>query len=259
MAGEGSHRVALCLCFTIGRAVFDARTAGGMFSIASAGRAQFKGIRMSKTRFKGSLLASTVIAGMAFAGPAYAQDAASQDATNQEQAVEIANPAERVAEEATDEPAAIVVTGSRIVRRDLDLDRPARSRPGRRIQAFGCGQRRAGDQHPAAGRSGHDLLLQQPGRRRSPPSTFAASARPAPWCWSTAAAGCSSMPRRSSISTRFPQFLIDSVDVVTGGASAVYGSDAIAGVVNFRLRNDLNGIEVGGGIQHHRRRRRPSL
>lgn len=42
-----------------------------------------------------------------------------------------------------------------------------------------------------------------------------------------------------------PQFLIEGVDVVTGGASAVYGSDAITGVVNFRLRNNLNGIEVG--------------
>ena len=42
-----------------------------------------------------------------------------------------------------------------------------------------------------------------------------------------------------------PQFLIDSVDVVTGGASAVYGSDAVAGVVNFRLRQDLDGIIAG--------------
>lgn len=42
-----------------------------------------------------------------------------------------------------------------------------------------------------------------------------------------------------------PQFLIESVDVVTGGASAVYGSDAITGVVNFRLRNNLNGFEIG--------------
>lgn len=42
-----------------------------------------------------------------------------------------------------------------------------------------------------------------------------------------------------------PAFLIGSVDVVTGGASAVYGSDALAGVINFRLRNDLNGI-IGG-------------
>lgn len=42
-----------------------------------------------------------------------------------------------------------------------------------------------------------------------------------------------------------PAFLIDSVDVVTGGASAVYGSDALAGVVNFRLRH-VDGVEVGG-------------
>lgn len=42
-----------------------------------------------------------------------------------------------------------------------------------------------------------------------------------------------------------PQFLLDSVDVVTGGASAVYGSDALAGVVNFQLRN-VDGLEVGG-------------
>ncbi|MBX3561054.1 MAG: TonB-dependent receptor [Sphingomonas sp.] len=43
-----------------------------------------------------------------------------------------------------------------------------------------------------------------------------------------------------------PQFLIESVDVVTGGASAVYGSDALAGVTNFRLRRDLDGILMGG-------------
>lgn len=43
-----------------------------------------------------------------------------------------------------------------------------------------------------------------------------------------------------------PTFLIDSVDVVTGGASAVYGSDALAGVVNFKLREDLSGVEAGG-------------
>ena len=43
-----------------------------------------------------------------------------------------------------------------------------------------------------------------------------------------------------------PSFLLDSVDVVTGGASAVYGSDALAGVTNFHLRNDLNGMIAGG-------------
>lgn len=38
--------------------------------------------------------------------------------------------------------------------------------------------------------------------------------------------------------------LIDRVDVVTGGASAVYGSDAIAGVVNFITKKDFEGVEV---------------
>ncbi len=42
-----------------------------------------------------------------------------------------------------------------------------------------------------------------------------------------------------------PQFLLGGVEVVTGGASAVYGSDAVAGVVNFKLR-DIEGLEVGG-------------
>jgi outer membrane receptor protein involved in Fe transport len=39
-----------------------------------------------------------------------------------------------------------------------------------------------------------------------------------------------------------PTDLIDRVDVVTGGNSAVYGSDAIAGVVNFVLKQDYDGI-----------------
>lgn len=43
-----------------------------------------------------------------------------------------------------------------------------------------------------------------------------------------------------------PSFLLESVDVVTGGASAVYGSDALAGVINFRLRQDLEGMIAGG-------------
>ncbi len=43
-----------------------------------------------------------------------------------------------------------------------------------------------------------------------------------------------------------PQFLLEGVDVVTGGQSAVYGSDAIAGVVNFRLRQNIDGIILGG-------------
>lgn len=41
-----------------------------------------------------------------------------------------------------------------------------------------------------------------------------------------------------------PTGLIQRVDVVTGGASAVYGSDAIAGVVNFVLKDRYDGAEL---------------
>jgi outer membrane receptor protein involved in Fe transport len=43
-----------------------------------------------------------------------------------------------------------------------------------------------------------------------------------------------------------PTDLIDRVDVVTGGNSAVYGSDAIAGVVNFVLKQNYDGLQLRG-------------
>lgn len=43
-----------------------------------------------------------------------------------------------------------------------------------------------------------------------------------------------------------PNDLIERVDVVTGGNSAIYGSDAIAGVVNFVLRRDFSGLQIRG-------------
>ena len=46
--------------------------------------------------------------------------------------------------------------------------------------------------------------------------------------------------------TGIPTALVDRIEVMTGGASAVYGSDAIAGVVNFILDNQYEGFEVGG-------------
>nr|WP_281722571.1 TonB-dependent receptor [Nitrosomonas nitrosa] len=41
-----------------------------------------------------------------------------------------------------------------------------------------------------------------------------------------------------------PASLISRVEVVTGGASAVYGSDAMAGVINFVLKDDYEGAEI---------------
>ena len=47
-----------------------------------------------------------------------------------------------------------------------------------------------------------------------------------------------------------PDALVQRVDVVTGGASAVYGSDAVAGVVNYILDTNFTGLkaEASGGI-----------
>lgn len=41
-----------------------------------------------------------------------------------------------------------------------------------------------------------------------------------------------------------PAGLIESVEIVTGGGSAVYGSDAIAGVVNIKMRRDFEGVQI---------------
>jgi len=45
---------------------------------------------------------------------------------------------------------------------------------------------------------------------------------------------------------QIPAAMVDHVEVLTGGASAVYGSDAEAGVVNFIMRKDFEGIELDG-------------
>lgn len=41
-----------------------------------------------------------------------------------------------------------------------------------------------------------------------------------------------------------PNALIERVEVLTGGASALYGSDAVTGVINFILRDDFEGLNV---------------
>ena len=45
---------------------------------------------------------------------------------------------------------------------------------------------------------------------------------------------------------QIPSFLLERVDVVTGGASATYGSDAIAGVINFIMKKNFEGLQIDG-------------
>jgi iron complex outermembrane recepter protein len=41
-----------------------------------------------------------------------------------------------------------------------------------------------------------------------------------------------------------PTALVERIDIITGGASAVYGSDAISGAINFVMKSDFEGIDV---------------
>ena len=44
-----------------------------------------------------------------------------------------------------------------------------------------------------------------------------------------------------------PQALVDSIEVITGGAGSAYGADAIAGAVNLKLKNNFEGIDIRAG------------
>ena len=41
-----------------------------------------------------------------------------------------------------------------------------------------------------------------------------------------------------------PQFILEGVETITGGASAVYGSDAMSGVVNFKSKSNFDGVQI---------------
>jgi iron complex outermembrane recepter protein len=54
----------------------------------------------------------------------------------------------------------------------------------------------------------------------------------------------SSNPNGSVDLNTIPMSMIENVEIITGGASSTYGSDAIAGVLNFKLRQNFSGAEV---------------
>ena len=47
-----------------------------------------------------------------------------------------------------------------------------------------------------------------------------------------------------------PAALISSVDILTGGASSVYGADAVAGVVDFVLNTHFEGVKIDAGYSY---------
>ncbi|MBX3593419.1 TonB-dependent receptor [Sphingomonas sp.] len=181
-----------------------------------------------KSVFRTRLLASTLLIGSSLAAaPAFAQTTDGDAATTQESGP-------------------IVVTGTRIARPDLDAPSPVTTVSAEQIALTGTqtlenlvnelpqvipGNTRVSNNSGGENFATLDLRGLGPGRtlillngERLPPST------------TTGVVDIS----------QIPVGLIQRVDVVTGGASAVYGSDAIAGVVNFILREDYEGMELTG-------------
>jgi len=214
---------------------------------------------MSKTYLKGSLLATTVIAGFAVAVPAYAQDApppapegttapAGETPISSSQAGSTAEegPGVQAAEAvppAPSEGGEIIVTGSLIRNPNLTSSSPVavvgqeeiqlrqttlieevlRSVPG---VVPNLGQN---VNNGAAGFSNVDL--RGLGAKRNLVMLDSTRITPA-----------------TSVGTvdlnNIPLSLIDRVDVLTGGASTVYGADAVTGVVNFITKKNFAGIDL---------------
>jgi outer membrane receptor protein involved in Fe transport len=157
---------------------------------------------------------------------------------------------DQVAPETSEEE--IVVTGSRIPRPDYAFSNPVTSVTGDAIQysgitnvtdflqdipaLIGSGDTASmsGDQG-FIGSTGLNLLnLRNLGTQRT--LVLVNSRRHVP-----------AVPASADIDTNtIPTDLIERVDVLTGGASAIYGADGVSGVVNFIMKDDFEGLRVRG-------------
>jgi iron complex outermembrane recepter protein len=185
---------------------------------------------------RGRLKASTILIGaMIFSAPAFAQDTAAQETA-------------AAAGEATEQ--AIVVTGSRIASPTITSVSP--------VQVVGA------EQIAQSGVSNiQDILLENPVFGTP---TFSRTNT----AFLTSGTGIASVDLRNLGTDRtlvlingrrvvaglpgsatvdlnvIPTQFIQRVDVLTGGASSLYGSDAVAGVVNFIYKDSFEGIEANG-------------
>jgi len=176
---------------------------------------------------KASLLAGTIMAGAVFAAPAYAQTETVSGSA-----------------EETTESTAIVVTGSRIQRTDLQSTNPVAVVSSEEFRLTGAvNVEQVLNTLPQVlpgvtgfsnnpGNGNVTLNLRNLGATRT---LVLVNGRR--WMLSDT----SQLVDANTI----PQFLLSNVEVLTGGASAVYGTDAVSGVVNFNLR-EVEGLELNG-------------
>lgn len=180
-------------------------------------------LSLNNVKYRRSLLATTMIGGVALAMAASPSFAQSQDGST--------------------EVGEIVVTGSRIVRQDYVANSPVATVSAEQIQARGdvnveqilnqlpqvVPGLSANSNNPANGSATVDLRGLGPSRTL----VLVNGRRFVPYDKSNAV-------DLNSI----PAALIERVEVVSGGASATYGSDALAGVVNFIFKDNFEGLAV---------------
>lgn len=225
---------------------------------------------MSKTNFKGSLLATTIIAGIALATPAFAQTPPAADApppttppTNTQGTGAPATPSDQfpaagVQSNESSTPAEptsakeIVITGTLIRNPNLVSSAPV----------------------TVVGRD--EVVLRQTNTAEQILRTIPGAAPSIGQQVNNGSGGSAYVNLRGIGSNRnivlldgvrivpvdlagrvdlnnIPLALIDRVDVLTGGASSTYGADAIGGVVNFITRSDFSGMELSVSDQITRR------
>jgi outer membrane receptor protein involved in Fe transport len=160
---------------------------------------------------------------------------------------------------ADDEVAAerIVVTGSRIPRRDFTSSSPIVTVDSDTLQNQSTiGIETALNQLPqfsGQGDTGTQFGLAtgdvQPNAQNSPGVAFLNLRGLGPNRSLVLIDGRRGQPSNASLAVdvnTIPAGALESIEVITGGASAVYGADALAGVVNFRLRQYFEGLELDG-------------
>ena len=201
------------------------------------------GNNMKGTTLEKLLLGGTVLASLAYMTPAYAQ---TTDADEGEvvELVEDAADEERGSDE-------IIVTGSRLkkdtfnsivplqvidttIANDQGLFNPVEilqsssSASGTQIdstfQGFVLDNGPGSETIDLRGLGASRTLVLLNGRRMAP-------------------AGAEGAPAQPSINL-IPRTMVDRFDLLTDGASSVYGSDAVAGVINVILKNDFDGLEI---------------
>jgi len=197
--------------------------------------------RVARERCLGGACVIAMSAGLVSPG-AHAQDTD----TPSEQARQAAPTGEDVTE--------LVVTGSRIARPNLEQPTPVLSLGQELIEQSGrpdLGQILS--QQPALNYSG-TLQAQQSAGSAGTPGEFAGgqslanlrglgTQRTLTLVNGRRQVGSDPGNTAFDLSTISP-FLVDRVEVITGGASAVYGSDAVSGVVNIVTRRDFEGLEA---------------